>query len=180
MPEVKHTKFAGQAVTLAEMFNLGFAKRRVAGPTVYAVELSAPDGPSTSGGKQPLQHLKLVPEGGGATILIGTVNMVDRQAELRTHRQVDELHRQRFKGVPFTGNVADYQALLDGASAFLTERKYAVTVTDRISAPQLHLTNTPVPTTGVANLPSSSPLRFVLTVTVTATIVVVTALFLRH
>src|ERR687885_469069 len=104
MSEARHTKFAGQAVTLAEIFNMGFAARRLSGPPVYTVELSAPDGPSTAGGKQALQHLKLVPEGGGATLLIGPLNLVEQQAELRTFGHVDELHRQRFKGAPFSAD----------------------------------------------------------------------------
>jgi hypothetical protein len=182
MPHANLTTFANQAVSLAEIFNLGFAKRRVEGPTLYAVELSAPDGPSTSGGKQALQHLKLVPEGGGATLLIGTVNLVDHQVELRTFQHVDELHRQRFKGAPFSGEPASYQQLVDAIGVFLSERKYAVTITDRVLTMPIpvHASSTPVPVTGVANLPASSPLRFVLTVTVTAALVVATALILKH
>jgi hypothetical protein len=182
MPGANLTTFANQAVSLAEIFNVGFAKRRVEGPSLYSVELSAPDGPSTAGGKQAIQHLKLIPEGGGATLLIGTVNMVEHQVELRTFRHVDELHRQRFKGAPFGGEPASYQQLLDAIGVFLSERKYAVTVSDRVPTipVPVHAGNTPVPVTGVANLPASSPLRFVLTVTVTAALVVVTALILKH
>jgi hypothetical protein len=182
MPAANLTTFAGQAVSLSEIFNLGFASRRVDGPTRYGVELSAPDGPSTAGGKQALQHLKLVPDGGGPTLLIGTVNLVDHQVELRTFQHVDELHRQRFKGSPFTAEPESYQKLVDAISIFLSERKYVVTVTDRVPTVPISVSagNTPVPVTGVANLPASSPLRFILTVTVTAAIVVVIALFVRH
>jgi hypothetical protein len=190
MAEVKHTMFAGMAFGLAELFKHSVGKKRLAGPVVYNVELSAPEGESTAGGKQALQHVKLVPERGGPTLLIGTANAVEKAAELRSYKHVDEMHRQRFKGAPFDADPTQYEALLEAARAFFTEYKYTVTVLD--SAPSRAVTpvappsrSTPpapsksVATAGVAKLPSS-PLRFILTVAVTAAVVIAVAMFLRH
>jgi hypothetical protein len=166
-----HTMFAGQAIGLAELFNLTVGKKRLEGVVSYTPRLSTPDGPSTAGGRQALQHLTLVPEGGGATILIGTANLVEQQAELRTFAHVDELHRQRFKGVPFQIDRARYDALLESIRAFLGERKYAVTLAEapRPAAPFQTRIYRP------------SPLRMIITMALSAAVVLaVAALFLRR
>jgi hypothetical protein len=64
MSKHNRTQFALQALGLAETFNATLASERVRGAVTYRVELSAPDGPSTAGGKQSTQHVKLIPEGG--------------------------------------------------------------------------------------------------------------------
>jgi hypothetical protein len=197
MAEVKHTMFAGMAFGLAELFKHSVGKRRLKGEggVTYNVELSAPDGESTAGGKQALQHVKLVPERGGPTLVMGTANAVEKQAELRAFNQIDELHRQRFKGAPFDVEPNDYAALLEAARAFFVDYKYAVSIVDAPPPPPRATASAPVaaapsrqmpataskPVThgGVAKLPSS-PLRLILTVTVTAALVVIIAFFLRR
>src|SRR6201999_2214911 len=74
MSDAKRTQFAVRAITLAETFNVAMADERVRGPISYRVELSAPDGMSTAGGKQATQHVKLIPESGGTTIVAGSAN----------------------------------------------------------------------------------------------------------
>ena len=98
MSDPKRTAFAMQALGLAETFNLMLQAERVKGPVTYRVELSAPDGMSTAGGKQATQHVKLVPEGGGSTIVAGSANQAENWAELRTFEHLKLLHAQRFKG----------------------------------------------------------------------------------
>src|SRR5437016_4524093 len=98
MSDPKRTEFAMQALSLAETFNLMRADERVKGPITYRVELSAPEGPSTAGGKQATQHVKLVPVGGGATIVAGSANQAESWAELRSFAHLKLLHGQRFKG----------------------------------------------------------------------------------
>ena len=73
MDYTKYTQVAAQALSLAELFEARFAQG-VAGPVPFRIELAAPDGPSTAGGKQALQHIKLVPLGGGPTIVIGSAS----------------------------------------------------------------------------------------------------------
>jgi|tagenome__1003787_1003787.scaffolds.fasta_scaffold20381739_1 hypothetical protein len=190
MAEVKHTMFAGMAFGLAELFKHSVGKKRLSGPVPYGVELSAPDGPSTAGGKQALQHVKLVPEQGGPTLLIGTANAVDKTAELRTFKHVDEMHRQRFKGIPFEADPTQYDDLIAAARAFFADYKYTVTITEAPpkpvapqaaapSRPMPAVSSRPVPPAGVAKLPTSR-LRVILTVAVTAAVVIAVALFLRH
>src|SRR4051794_4115516 len=187
MAEVKHTMFAGMAFGLAELFKHSVGKTRLRGDVSYSVELSAPEGESTAGGKQALQHVKLVPDGGGPTLVIGTSNAVDKIAELRTYKHVDEMHRQRFKGAPFDVQMGEYETMVEAARKFFTDYKYTVTVVEAPKAvpaaapsrPMPAVASKPVASAGVAKLPNS-PLRFILTVCVTAAVVVALAMFLRH
>src|SRR3954452_12894074 len=102
MGEQTHTVFASQAISLADMFKFSIGKQPIAGDPAYTAELSVPDGPSTGGGKQALQHLRLSPVEGGPSLSIGTVHLVDKRVDLRTFKAVDEIHRQRFKGQAFS------------------------------------------------------------------------------
>jgi hypothetical protein len=196
MAEVKHTMFAGMAFGLAELFKHSVGKKRLKGEggVTYNVELSAPEGESTAGGKQALQHVKLVPERGGPTLVMGTANAVEKQAELRAFNQIDELHRQRFKGAPFDVEPSEYAALLEAARSFFVDYKYAVSIVDAPppratgttpvapaapSRPMAAVSSKPVATAGVAKLPSS-PVRLIITVTITALAVVIIAFFLRR
>lgn len=201
MTQQPATMFAGQAIGLAEMFPFAVGKRLLEGPITYRAELSAPDGPSTAGGKQPLQHVTLVavPEGSAATLLIGTVNVVEKHAELRTFQHVDGVHRQRFKGAPFAADLARYDALLETIRAFLVEQRYQVNLIATAPAPTpsgAHAPlsppsrsniapagppSRPVAVPAIANLPSRAlPLRLILTISVTAGAVVAAfALLLR-
>ena len=71
VPQVKYTQVAAKQLSLAELFEERF-QAGLQGPLHFRVELSAPDGPSTGGGKQALQHIKLVAPDGSGTIVIGS------------------------------------------------------------------------------------------------------------
>ena len=91
------TFHAIQATDLASAFNEALKKVRLE-PGDYGVELTAPEGPSTAGGVQALQHVRLVPTRPGfATLVIGHANHADGKAELRTYDYVDATHWQRFR-----------------------------------------------------------------------------------
>jgi hypothetical protein len=122
MSEGNRTRFAMQALTLADTFNLMMSAERVKGPITYKVELSAPDGMSTAGGKQATQHVKLVPEGGGATVVAGSANQAENWAELRSHEHLTILHAQRFKGAELPVNRVQYNELLQKLRDFFTTR----------------------------------------------------------
>jgi hypothetical protein len=122
MSDLKRTQFAMQALSLAETFNLLMEAERVKGPITYRVELSAPDGPSTGGGKQAVQHVKLVPEGGGATIVAGSANQVENWAELRSFEHLQQLHAQRFRGAEIPLNRVQYNELLAKLQAFFADK----------------------------------------------------------
>ena len=72
----KHTQFAMKALDMAEMFRIRVGTVPVQGSVPFRVELGTPDGPSTGGGRQALQAIKLIPEGAGGTLVAGHANKV--------------------------------------------------------------------------------------------------------
>jgi hypothetical protein len=95
--EALRTRVANQAASLAEAVTDGFDEFHM-GAGDYIVELSVPEGPSTGGGKQARQSLRLVPRRKGYSIVIaGTVDPVLSTAELRTFEHVAILHELRFQ-----------------------------------------------------------------------------------
>jgi hypothetical protein len=112
------TQFSVQATDLAESFRSTVGRLRV-GPYAYAPDMTAPEGPSTGGGVQALQHLRLVPpQGNMPTLVVGHVNPRDRVAQLRTLEHLDAICRERFKlGAPL--DAVQYQTFLQSAQGFL-------------------------------------------------------------
>jgi hypothetical protein len=112
------TQFSIQASTLADSYRSTVGRLRV-GPHDYAPDMTAPDGQSTGGGVQALQHLRLVPtQGNLPTLLVGHANQRDGAAELRTWEHVDAICRERFKQrAPL--DPAQYQQFLQSAEGFL-------------------------------------------------------------
>jgi hypothetical protein len=94
--EELRTRVANQAASLAEAVTDGFDDFHM-GAGDYRVELSVPEGPSTGGGTQALQHLRLVPRRKGyAIVMVGTVNPVTSTGEIRTYEHVALQHELRF------------------------------------------------------------------------------------
>lgn len=112
------TQYSVKATDLAESFRSTVGRLRV-GPYAYAPDMTAPEGPSTGGGVQALQHLRLVPpQTNMPTLVVGHVNPRDRVAQLRTLEHVDAICRERFKlGAPL--DAAQYQSFLQSAQGFL-------------------------------------------------------------
>lgn len=112
------TQYSVKATDLAETFRSTVGRLRV-GPYAYAPDMTAPEGPSTGGGVQALQHLRLVPpQSNMPTLVVGHVNQRDRVAQLRTLDHVDAICRERFKlGAPL--DAAQYQTFLQSAQGFL-------------------------------------------------------------
>lgn len=95
--EALRTRVANQAASLAETVTEGFDDFHM-GAGDYVVELATPEGPSTGGGAQARQHLRLVPRRKGYAIVVaGTVDPVTSTAELRTFEHVAVLHELRFR-----------------------------------------------------------------------------------
>lgn len=113
-----------KALGLAESFNLAVGDKKVAG---HRVELSAPEGPSTGGGKQSVQHIKLIPDGGGTVLVAGSADQVSRSAELRSYGYLAALHARRFRGAALPLDRAAYEELLRRAQAFFADRGLTVT-----------------------------------------------------
>jgi hypothetical protein len=142
MAEQKPTEFAMKAMGLADLFQVTFggeqlvvgARSRVGGGSqdkqdTYRLEISAPEGPSTGGGKQAVQHIKLVPVE-GPTIVIGAVNQVETTAELRTFEYLAYVHAQRFKGVPLALQEGPYNELLKRMQSFCANYGLRLLMTD--------------------------------------------------
>jgi hypothetical protein len=121
------TQFSIQASTLADSYRDTVGRLRV-GPHGYCPDMTAPEGPSTGGGVQAMQHLRLVaPQPNMPAILVGHANQRDRAADLKTWEHVDALYRERFKqGVPL--DPAAYQEFLQAAQGFLAAVGLQVTV----------------------------------------------------
>src|SRR5581483_8970836 len=130
MGEQKHTAYAMQALGFADLFNVRVGDQKVGGPTPYRVEMAAPDGPSTGGGKQSVQHIKLVPDGGQPVIVAGSADAKEKSAELRTYEYLAQAHAQRFKGAKLPLDRVQYLAFFKRAQTFLTEQGINVTTTD--------------------------------------------------
>ena len=123
----KFTMIAGQAVTLADLFNRAFSAG-LAGPVLFAVELTTPVGPSTAGGKQALQHIRLTPTTSGPAIVIGSLNTKEQTAELRTFRLLSDNYAARFKGTGLPIAPEAYAALTKKMAEFLTVNGFMVTM----------------------------------------------------
>ena len=94
--EALRTKLARKFSTLADEVTECFEGYSI-GSGDYVVELLAPEGMTTKGGKEALQHLRLRPRRPGyATIVAGSVNPLEKWAELRTFEHVFLVHQVRF------------------------------------------------------------------------------------
>jgi translation initiation factor IF-2 len=129
VPDYRYTHVAAQAANLAELFDARFTNG-LDGPVHFRVVLSAPDGPSTAGGKQALQHIKLVPESGGLAVVIGSANTTRMIAEIRTYEHIATLYAQRFRGAKIPVDVARYYELGRALTAFFRSMKMKVTFAD--------------------------------------------------
>jgi hypothetical protein len=113
------TQFSVKATTLADSFRSTLGRVPV-GPSGYTADMTSPDGPSTGGGVQAMQHVRLVPlDTNLPTLVVGHANQRDGTAELRTFDHVNAMCRERFRrGAPF--GPSDYAAFAQSAQAFLT------------------------------------------------------------
>jgi hypothetical protein len=94
--EALRTRLARKFTTLADEVTECFDGFHVGGGD-YVVELLAPEGQTTGGGKQALQHLRLRPRRDGySAIVAGSVNPIEKHAELRTFEHASLVHEIRF------------------------------------------------------------------------------------
>ncbi len=122
------TMFAQQALDLAQLFALAFADHVASGKTLYKVEMSTPEGPSTGGGVQGVQHLTLAPKGGGPAIVIGATNRPGQKTELRSYALLRQIQERR--GASLALEAEAYAALMGRLSNFFESQGMAVTTAD--------------------------------------------------
>jgi hypothetical protein len=126
------TRLARKFTTLADQVTDSFDEFRI-GAGRWAVELTAPEGMSTGGGKQVLQHLRLRPTREGYAVLLGgVVNAVTRTAQLRDHAHMDMIHRARF-GRALEITAAEWEQFLRKAEVVLRQEQIT---TARMAAPR--------------------------------------------
>ncbi len=121
------TRFAVRALDFAETFNAGLGALSLQ-PGAYQPQLTAPDGPSTGGGVQAVQHVRLIAARQGfPAILVGSANQRSGTAELRSYAYIDAVHRQRWqRPVPLDRN--DYEDFLHAAKNFFESNQLLVTI----------------------------------------------------
>src|SRR5579872_139174 len=125
--EALRTMHAIKASDLAGAFNEAM-QRTVIGPGEYVPELTAPEGQSTAGGKQAMQHLRLVPRlAGFPTLVVGNANHAEGKAELRSYEHLDVVHRQRYKR-PVALDRAGYEQFLPIARGLLEALRLVTTI----------------------------------------------------
>ena len=116
--EALRTRMARKFTTLADEVTECFDGFYVGGGD-YVVELLAPEGQTTGGGKQALQHIRLRPRRKGyADVVAGSVNPVEKHAELRTFEHAFLVHQIRFEK-PLEITPAEWEQLLRKAEVVL-------------------------------------------------------------
>lgn len=123
MTEQKRTEIAMAAVDFAGLFNSYFDPVNVMG---YKIQLTAPEGQSTGGGVQARQHITLVDEAGGKTVVVGACNPADKTAELRTHDHVATRFGQHYQGTPFPIPAGEFDGLRQKFAQFFQSQGYTV------------------------------------------------------
>jgi hypothetical protein len=116
--EALRTRMARKFTTLADEVTECFEGFYVGGGD-YVVELLAPEGQTTGAGKQQLQHLRLRPRRQGyANVIAGSVNPIEKHAELRTFEHAFLVHEIRFKK-PLEITAQEWEQLLRKAEDVL-------------------------------------------------------------
>lgn len=130
--EQMRTRLARKFTTLADEITASFAGFHI-GAGSWHVQLTAPEGMSTSGGREALQHLRLRPTRQGHPVLIGgVVNSLARTAELRDYPHMEMLHRARF-GRPLEISAGEWEQFLRKAEVVLGSETIT---TSRVAAPR--------------------------------------------
>jgi hypothetical protein len=108
------TAVAAQGVQMSEIFKYGVSRQKVG---AYTPELVEPEA-STGQGKRALQHIRLIPDGGGPALVVGSVHVPERRAELRSYAYVQSVFKQRFRR-PCPFDPSAYEAFVKNAENLL-------------------------------------------------------------
>ncbi len=124
-----YTLVAHQGVNAAEMLNTALASKTVGKAPPRRVDVAAPDGPSTDGGKRARQVIRLVPADGGKAgiVICGALDVAHKTLELRTYRNACTQHVERY-GVAFDVVPDDYAKLLKELGAMVAALQFRVSV----------------------------------------------------
>lgn len=134
------TRVASHVHTIADTLRAAFGTMQLG---EYVIEMTVPE-ETTKGGLLALQHVCLRPKTGMA-IVIGTVNVVEGSAELRTFASVRDVYEKRFRRLaPFDESA--YRAFIQRAEPVFANFGLEVRLTDgRAQATEPPLSTTPPP-----------------------------------
>ena len=151
-PDIQ-TTFAMKAVSLAAQYNEVFGKVQI--EPGYLTDMTAPDGPSTGGGVQAIQHIRLHSPQGVPPVVMGSLDANTLKGQLRSYAYVRSMHEKRSQ-LPFTLNRDQYEALLVRLQGFCVLMSYEVTIEEppaepvrKSSAPMTSMTVASAPTAGL-------------------------------
>ncbi len=107
-----YTMLAREGINAAQLINTALAKRTVGQPRPRHLEVAAPIGQSTSGGKKARQSVTLVASSGeGAAVMCGWIDAAQKTGELREYHALAEQYEERF-GMRFEPTLTEYTALM--------------------------------------------------------------------
>lgn len=146
-----YTVLAREGVNAAELINTALRKRTVGKATPRRVEVIAPHGPSTSGGRKARQSITLAQVSGtGPAIMVGFLDVAQKAAQLRDHAAVAQQYRARF-GSELDVTEQEYEELLKALSGMLGTLSFKISQAHEADA-EAHLSEAPG-TTGGLTLP---------------------------
>jgi hypothetical protein len=126
---MKRTAYAQQGLDFVTLFSAKFHLRNISG---YSPLLREPHAESTAGGKQAIQHMILEPKIEGDPVMtIGYVNVVTKQAKIRTYECVLLMHRMRFPGRTFAVDKAAYHDFFDKVTEFMRRQGMVIDIETR-------------------------------------------------
>lgn len=129
-----YTVLAREGVNAAELINTAFKKKEVGKVAPRRVEVVAPHGPSTSGGKKARQSITLVPVSDtGGKFVIGFLDVGQKLAELRDYPVVAEQYRARF-GSRLEITAPEYEAMTKDLTGLLGTLGYRVEAAEEEAA----------------------------------------------
>ncbi len=135
MPEAPRTMFAQKALDFAQLFAVSFSEQQVvSGKNSYQIQMSSPEGPSTGGGVQGVQHITLKPKAGGEALVVGSANRTAMTAQLRTFELLRDIHARRSPGVDFGLDAEIYKDVYAKLSDFLKNQGMKLTEEDVAAA----------------------------------------------
>ena len=129
MTQPVYTAFAGQAIQLADIFQMFVGQQPVAGTDVrpFVAALSTPDGPSTGAGVQSLQHITFSRD--NRTFVVGSLDPKQASVELRGYATVASQYKERF-GEPMPISVPEYEAFTKRVRAFCGSKQLVLVIRD--------------------------------------------------
>jgi hypothetical protein len=146
MVDGSRTYHASQAVALAELLLLKFAKERYGTTVPRVVKVLEPDGPSTDGGRKARQPLVLMPERGPENrgVMCGWIDGAKQMGELRSYAVINQAFQARHNEALDLSR-GEYDRFLQAVQEFLKAQSL-----------QVHFSNAPTaraPTMPPASVP---------------------------